>query len=160
MAELEALAPNIYNHQNYALEVPYPGDAGERLDIRFGPADHTGWAIEVKMMRLFRNNGDREPAAVGHLLSPYEGSALSDCDKLLHSAFPQRKAIMIYGFDYDGYPLDVMLEAFVLLATRRVSIQGQYQSDFAGLIHPHHQRGSVVAWEMTPLSVQIPIATN
>ena len=35
------------------------------------------------MMRLVRNNGDIEPSAVGHILSPYEESALIDCEKLL-----------------------------------------------------------------------------
>jgi hypothetical protein len=90
--ELADLEPATYSLADRPFETPYPGDATKRLDIRLGPPDAPTWAIEVKMMWLLRNNGDIEPSAVGHILSPYEVSALVDCEKLVSSSLPGRKA--------------------------------------------------------------------
>jgi len=149
-ADLAALNPEVYDPATWSLEAPYPGDASQRLDIRLGPSTTPDWAIEVKMMRLLRNNGDLEPSAVGHILSPYQDSALVDCEKLVAAPFPCRKAILIYGFDYDAYPLQPMLDAFEMLARLRVRLGPRHRADFAGLVHPHHRRGSVLAWEIAP----------
>ena len=146
--ELAALDPVAYDPASWALEALFPGNTSQRLDIRLGPSDAPLWAIEVKMMRLLRNNGDVEPSAVGHLLSPHEASALVDCEKLVRSFLPGRKAILIYGFDYDAYPLQPMLDAFELLARLRVRLIERHSADFAFLVHPHHRCGSVVAWEI------------
>ena len=102
--------------------------------------------VEVKMMRRLRNNGDSEDHAIGHILSPYpeDKSALTDIDKLRNSAFEGAKAILIYGFDYDAFPLEMVINAFEQLAGSK--IQERYAGSFAGLVHPYHQRGTVYGW--------------
>ena len=59
-----------------------------------------------------------------HILSPYPAhrSALTDCDKLIASGLAGRKAIVIFGYDYDGWAMDPAVEAFETLASERVIV--------------------------------------
>jgi hypothetical protein len=54
------------------------------------------------------NNGDLEPAAVSHILSPYDDSAIRDCLKVLRFTDVVRRAVIIIGYDYERAPLDVL----------------------------------------------------
>ena len=69
------------------------------------------------MMRLFGDNGKTNDNITMHILSPYtqQRSALTDIYKLQESGFDGDKAIMIYGYDYDDYPMLMMLECFEAL---------------------------------------------
>lgn len=42
-----------------------------------------------------------------HILSPYPAhrSALTDCEKLVNAGFPGSTAVLIYGYDYDDWPM-------------------------------------------------------
>ena len=97
-------------------------------------------------MRKLRNNGDSEDHATGHISSPYpeDKSALTDIDKLRNSGLQGPKAILIYGFDYDAFPLETVINAFEKLAGSK--IRERHAASFKGLVHPHHQRGMVYGW--------------
>jgi hypothetical protein len=43
-----------------------------------------------------------------HVLSPYPAhrSALTDCQKLVRSDLPGRKAIVVFGYDYNDWPMN------------------------------------------------------
>lgn len=134
----------------YAFDVPYPGSSRQRCDWCLGSPPSWEWAIEAKMLRLFGDNGKLNDNMLMHVLSPYPAhrSALTDCEKLAGSALPGRRAIMIFGYDYEGWSMDPAISAFETLASQRVALGGRYDASFAGLVHPVHQRGRVFAWEV------------
>lgn len=133
-------------------EVPYPAIARSRCDavIRGGSSDEC-WAIEIKMLRLMGDNGKPNDNMLMHILSPYPAhrSALTDCMKLVASGFAYRKAIVIFGYDYDDSPMDPAIEAFELLAARSVRLSSAGSTSFHGLVHPIHQVGRVFGWEVS-----------
>jgi hypothetical protein len=55
---------------------------------------------------------------------------------------------MIYGYDFDRFPLDIAIQAFETLARTNVRLGVREKADFCGLIHPIHRKGSVFAWEI------------
>ena len=69
------------------LGMPYPVLARQRCDIAIG--DPIQWAVEVKMLRLFGDNGKLNDNMVMHVLSPYpqHRSALTDVSKLQGRGF-------------------------------------------------------------------------
>lgn len=81
------------------------------------------------MLRLMGDNGKPNDNMLMHILSPYpaDRSALTDCSKLLTSGPGDRQAVIIYGFDYPGLPMDPAIEAFETLAGHRW-IWGRAQS--------------------------------
>ena len=103
--------------------------------------------IEVKMMRLYGDNGKRNDNIITHILSPYpqQRSALTDIQKMQGSGFDGDKAILIYGYDYDEYPLPLMIDCFEKLAGSRLETP-KFSHKFHGLVHPVHTRGEVYGW--------------
>jgi hypothetical protein len=87
---------------------------------------------------------------VTHILSPYpqDRSALTDVSKLARSGFPCRLAVLIYGFDYDGWSMDPAISAFEHLASAAAPLSQEVSAPFDGLVHPVHKRGRVFAWEV------------
>jgi hypothetical protein len=133
------------------FDVPYPAGSRQRCDWCLGSPPSWEWAIEVKMLRLFGDNGKLNDNMLMHVLSPYPAhrSALTDCAKLAASGLAGRKAILIFGYDYDGWAMDPAIEAFETLAAERVLIGDRCEAVYEHLIHPVHQRGRVFAWEVT-----------
>jgi len=105
------------------------------------------------MLRLMGDNGKLNDNMVMHILSPYPAhrSALTDCRKLLASQLGTQKAVLIYGYDYPGWPMDPAIEAFQALASREVTLADTMVASFDGLIHPVHRRGRVFGWQVHPL---------
>jgi hypothetical protein len=130
-------------------EVPYPAIARSRCDLQI--LGTPSWAVEIKLLRLLGDNGLKNDNMLMHLLSPYpvDHSALTDCPKLLRSGFAERKAIVIIGYDYDNLPMAFAIEAFEVLASRKVNLTAMKPAPFDGLIHPVHGRGAVFGWEIT-----------
>jgi hypothetical protein len=151
MHELLTLDPVYAAH---AFDVSYPGATRQRCDWCLGAAPSWDWAIEVKMLRMFGDNGKLNDNMLMHVLSPYPAhrSALTDCEKLARSAFPGGKAIVIFGYDYEGWAMDPAIEAFETLASGRVTLGVRHAAGYAHLVHPVHQRGRVFAWEVTTLA--------
>lgn len=130
-------------------EVPYPNVKRARCDVLLD--GDPAWAIEIKMLRLMGDNGKPNDNMLMHILSPYavHRSALTDCTKLLSSGFVERKAIVIFGYDYDELPMEPAVDAFEVLALRSVSLSPSTVSAFDCVAHPVHRRGKVFGWEIT-----------
>jgi hypothetical protein len=143
----------VYEHigyDSYRLGVPYGDGSKQACDVCIGSPDSWSWAVEVKMLRLMGDNGKPNDNILMHILSPYPAhrSALTDCEKLVGSTLAPRKAIMIYGYDYDRWPMDPVIDAFETLARERVDLGGRVTASFGGLIHLVHREGRVFGWEL------------
>jgi hypothetical protein len=149
LAEMERNRPQVYAGR-VALEVPYPNQSRSRCDVCFGAGDPWEWAIEIKMLRFKGDNGKPNDNILMHILSPYPAhrSAVTDCQKLLASGLSGRKALLVYGYDYDDWPMDPAIEAFELLASRQVALSTRAEVSVTGLVHPVHRRGRVFGWEL------------
>jgi hypothetical protein len=103
------------------------------------------------MLRVMGDNGKPNDNILMHILSPYPGnrSAVTDCEKLLQSGLPGRKAIMIFAYEYRDYAAEPVIRAFELLASDRVGLGPRKSTEFSGLVHPVHRTGRVFAWEIT-----------
>jgi hypothetical protein len=141
------------NHERYGNRlrtgIPYPG-LRQKCDLCIGVGPSYSWSVEIKMLRLMGDNGKPNDNMLMHILSPYPGdrSALTDCVKLLESGLPGRKAILIYGFDYPGLPMDPAIEAFEVLAERTVTPGPRTVGGYGELVHPVHRAGRVFGWEV------------
>jgi hypothetical protein len=150
MAHLAGAAPRRY--ASYRLGVPYADGTRQACDVCLGGPAPWEWAIEVKMLRLMGDNGKLNDNMLMHILSPYPAhrSALTDCTKLLDSQLGTRKAILIYGYDYPGWPMDPGIGAFETLASQTAKLASHAVAAFDGLIHPVHRRGRVFVWQVEP----------
>src|SRR5215467_10478410 len=78
------------------------------------------WAVEVKLARPFGDNGKPAERWSENLLYPYPGntSSLGDALKLLRSGFPERKAVLVVGYEHTPpkIPLETAVRGFELLA--------------------------------------------
>lgn len=137
-----------HRYGDLSLNVPYPGISRQKCDLVI--EGRSGLAIEVKMLRLMGDNGKANDNMLMHILSPYPShrSALTDCLKLGDSDFSERRAVLIYGFDYPKWPLDPAIEAFETLARVQIAIGDRCEASFDGLLHPIHRQGRVFAWEI------------
>ena len=110
--------------------------------------------IEAKMMRLMGDNGKPNDNILSHILSPYpqQRSALTDCRKLASAGFAGSTAILIYGYEYEGFPLQPVIDAFETLASKVVTLSNAVQATFDGLVHPIHRQGAVFAWNVSNMA--------
>lgn len=147
MTELAEAKPGLY--EQHTLNVPYK-NARKKCDVCLGTSPDWEWSVEVKLLRFLGDNGQPNDNILMHILSPYpeHRSALTDCEKLLASGLHGRKAILIYGFDSDEWPLHPAIDAFETLAGTRARIGPRCEVRFSGLVHPIHSRGQVFAWEI------------
>ncbi len=131
-------------------EKSYPSDGRTRCDI-YVPGD---WAIEVKLLRPFGDNGREMEHWSENALHPHEGNASSigDALKLIGSGFPERKAVLIYGFEHEPpkIPLETTVEAFELIAEEACGIDlgPRAESVETGLVHPVHEQMRTYGWEV------------
>lgn len=128
--------------------LPYVTTPKQKCDLSFG--DPPLWAIEVKMARFKGNNGKPDDTSLKDLLSPYEAdrSALTDCLKLARDPLADRKALIVYGFDYPERPMDPAIEALELLARQQVELGPRETATLGPLVHPVHSLGRVFGWEV------------
>jgi hypothetical protein len=105
--------------------------------------DNWEWVIEIKMMRLMRDNGKPNDNILMHILFSYPAhrSAVTDCRKLLDSGLAGRKTILIYGYDYDQWPIELAISAFEVLAIPEVWLSTRCNAKVSALTHPVHQEG-------------------
>jgi hypothetical protein len=146
--ELSAIKSEVY--ENCQIAVPYPENPRRKCDLCLGNPPSWTWAIEAKMLRLYGDNGNLNDNMLMHVLSPYpeHRSALTDCQKLIYSGLTGRKAIVIYAFESAQFPTDPAIKAFELLASDVVRLSKRATACFRGLMHPVHQSGVVVGWEI------------
>ena len=124
----------------------YPNSRKE-CDLKFNLNNETIFS-EVKMMRIMGDNNKANDNIFMHIFSPYElqNSALTDGIKLLKSGFDGTKSIIIYGYDYENFPLLKTIELYEKIAKEFYSISERYSSSFENLVHPVHQKGNVFGW--------------
>jgi len=132
----------------WTCNVPYPGVSRQRCDLCFGTGPQWDWAIELKLLRMLGDNGKPNDNMITHILSPYpiHRSAFTDCEKLVASNLPGNKAVVIFGYDYDQYPMEPAIETFELLCSARLQLGQLIAARFDGLTHPVHHRGAVFGW--------------
>lgn len=151
MEQLNQLHPPRYDSR-WKTGLPYATiGSRKKCDLCLGNPPNWDWAIEVKMLRFLGDNGMPNDNILMHILSPYPAhrSSLTDCEKLLDSGIQGRKAILIYGYDSDDWPLEPAITAFEVLARSRVCLGPCASKPFFNLVHPYHRSGQVFAWEIT-----------
>jgi hypothetical protein len=112
------------------------------------------WALEFKIVRPFGDNGLPAEHWSENILHPYPGntSSLGDCMKLLQSGLPERKGIIVFGYEHAQavVPLDPAIRSFELLAAQvmQVKLSARIERRIEGLIHPIHEVLRVFGWEI------------
>lgn len=112
------------------------------------------WALEFKLARPFGDNGREAENWSVNLLHPYEGNAsvLGDCMKLLDLQIPERKAVVVVGFEHTPprISLSPLIDSFEVIAERVLHIRlgPRVQVIRQGLVHPVHQQVTVTGWEV------------
>jgi hypothetical protein len=144
LAQLTTVATRNYS---WSTQLPYPGES-QKCDIALGSPIE--WVIEVKMARAFGDNGKPDDTYLKDLLSPYpqDHSALTDATKLRSSRFECQKALLVYGFEYERRPLDPALRALETLLRADGAVLDRVEAAFIDLVHPVHNRGRVLGWEV------------
>lgn len=112
------------------------------------------WAMEFKLARPFGNNGKEAEYWSVNLLHPYEDnvSALGDCLKLLQLNCPEKKAIVVIGYEHDPpiISLNPLIKGFEMLADQllKIKLGPREVENRRNLVHPVHQQLTVFAWEI------------
>ena len=127
-------------------EIKYP-NSRKSCDLKFNINNKILFS-EVIMMRIMGDNNKANDNIFMHIFSPYEkqNSALTDGLKLLKSGFDGEKSIIIYGYDYDDFPIEKTISLFEKTTKDFFNISERYSASFEKLVHPVHTRGSVYGW--------------
>lgn len=128
--------------------IAYPAAPRQKCDAWLG--DPPEWVLEIKMGRFRGDNGKPDDTGIKDLISPFrhDRSALTDALKLSESGFPQRKAILVYGFDDAERPLAEALNALEILMRAQVTTSDRAEAAFGQLRHPVFRSGRVATWEI------------
>lgn len=112
------------------------------------------WAIEIKIVRPYGDNGEIAEHWSQNLLHPYEGnvSAIGDALKLIQSNARERKGVLVFTYEHTPPTIDlsVLIECFELMAQQvlRIPLGTRYSAQLTDLVHPVHQQGTVYGWEL------------
>ena len=147
VAEMQAAQPNRY--RDVSFDIPYPDKPRQKCDLSIADDGDTLF-VESKLLRILGDNGKPNDNMLMHILSPYpqHRSALTDCQKLRQSGFDGRKAVLIFGYEGAGWPLEPAIDAFEVIAARHGSLGPRCSAAYNGLCHPVHRAGAVYLWEV------------
>lgn len=112
------------------------------------------WALEFKITRPFGDNGNEAENWSVNLIHPYPGnvSTIGDCHKLLGWSGPERKAVIVVGYEHVPAKIHLrpLIDSFEAIAKHvaRIQLSSRVECRRAGLIHPVHQSAIVFAWEV------------
>ncbi len=97
------------------IEVKYPNKRGN-CDLCIRSNDYNPvlgeppyeWAIEMKYVRFIGDNGKNNDYGVTKVASPYrkDRSSVLDAERLVDFTLAKRKAIVMYGFEFDSASYD------------------------------------------------------
>lgn len=148
LQQMVQAAPQRYGRSGRSIA--YPDGSRSRCDLCFGEAPDWDWAIEVKLLRFLGDNGKQNGNMLMHILSPYpqDRSALTDCSKLAAAPIATHKAIVIFGYEHQEWPLEPAIAAFETLAVGRVELGDRHTAETGPLVHPVHDSGRVFGWEI------------
>ena len=149
LAQMEAADPERY--VQIEVGIPYPHEPRKKCDFMVGNGEDCLY-VESKLLRILGDNGKPNDNMLMHILSPYEThrSALTDIRKLRDSQFHGRKAILIFGFEAEDWPLAPAIDAFEQLARAAGPLGPRHTAGYEGLIHPIHASGATYIWEVLP----------
>jgi len=118
------------------------------------------WAIEVKLARPYRDNGDVSPYWVKKVLSPYPDdypgsrSAVGDCLKLAGSDFEERGGLLVIGYEHDPPKIEVetAIDSLELIAeeVQGVRLGPRQEQSAENLVHGIFEQATVYGWEVEP----------
>jgi hypothetical protein len=112
------------------------------------------WALEFKIARPFGDNGKQAEDWSVNLLHPYPGnvSSIGDCLKLLRWPGPERKAVIVVGYEHVPAQIDItpLINSFEAIAKHVMAfhLSSRVECQRSGLIHPVHQSLRLFAWEI------------
>jgi len=112
------------------------------------------WAIEVKIARPYGDNGKEAENWSVNLLHPYRGntSSIGDCFKLSGLTTPERKAMLVVGYEHAPARIDLtpLVQSFEVIARHvaRIKLGSRVEDRCEGLVHPIHQTAKLFAWEV------------
>ena len=110
------------------------------------------WALEIKIVRPFGDNGKEAENWSVNLVHPYKGnvSLIGDCLKLRDSRLDERKAVVAIGYEHVPAQIDLepLVRSFEAIATSVFSIPigKRTSARRRDLIHPVHQQVVVHGW--------------
>lgn len=148
LKQMEKESPDRYGKA--VQEVSYPEESRKDCDLVV-PGQ---WAVEVKLARAFRDNGNESPHWIEGVLYPYDDNKgiIGDCLRLRRSAFEERKAVLVIGYEHDPPQIEVetAMEAFEVVAeeVQGIDLGPRVNHSASGLIHPEHQQAIVYGWEI------------
>ena len=99
------------------------------------------WAVELKIVRPYGDNGKPAEHWSQNVLHPYEGntSSIGDCLKLLGTQLSERKAVLVIGYEHAPALVSVepTLRSFELIAREvmRIDLSPRVETLRKGLIH-------------------------
>lgn len=139
-------------------EVPYP-ESCEACDLVVSDGDGT-YAVEAKLMRFRRANGDPEPEGYARAFSPVKpsGSLISDARKLARSAFPGGNGLLSIFYDSGTEGTPASAETLATKVEQDVAfwydmeVQTVAIERFDGLQHSVHSSGTILTWTVHSLS--------
>jgi hypothetical protein len=101
-----------YTDSTMIAEVSYPEkELTGRCDLCISETSDTirgsdiyDWGIELKSIANIGDNGGVNNFGIGKVVSPYkaEKSSVHDCDKLRKSNISKKKAVVMFGFEFDS----------------------------------------------------------
>ena len=112
------------------------------------------WAMEFKITRPFGDNGREAENWSVNLLHPYAGnvSTIGDCYKLGALQCPERKAVVVIGYEHTPPQIDLtpLIESFEIIAKQvaGLNLSARVECRREGLVHPVHQCVRVFGWEV------------
>lgn len=145
---------SIYTVQTSPAKLRYKGNQSADLLLE---SQETAVFIEAKLFRFQRANGNPSPQAFSKVFNPFQDrnprSFIHDVNKLAESDVQAPKGFLgIYyrpvsgaGSEISGQDMASEFQSQVARWTPH-SISVSAVSDFAGLQHPIHQRGSIITW--------------
>jgi len=120
------------------------------------------WAVEFKITRPFGDNAKEAENWSVNLLHPYPGnvSAIGDCYKLLKLPGPERKAVVVIGYEHIPPQINLtpLIDSFEVIADQvaRIRLSARVELRREGLVHPVHQCVRTFAWEVLPKPSETP----
>lgn len=120
VSEWHRTHPNEFQHFSEKwFEVSYPSKrgkcdlvlSGQGFKPEFGLAAYE-WAIENKYVRFIGDNGKNNDYGVTKVVSPYrkDRSSVLDAERLVEFHTAEKKAILMYGFEFDSNSHRLALE--------------------------------------------------
>ena len=137
------------------VNVQTHGTPDMSLTVVMDDSPQERWAMEVKIVRPFGDNGKIAENWSQNLLHPYEGnvSLMGDAIKLMGTNDFDRKGLIAIGYEHSPaeISLDPLLFSFEIVSKSVLNLPLSKRVEFKRdrLIHPVHQVVRCVGWELS-----------